>query len=168
MNNRLGIPMHISYIGLGSNLDNPVKQIKLAISSILSHHNIDYLDESGLYESKPYDNSQQPNYINAVLKIATTLSAHELLHYLQSIEQQQARERKKKWAARTIDLDILFFNKDNIFTEELTIPHYDIKNRLFFLYPLFEIEPDYIFPDGTILRECLNQFLLSDLHKISS
>ncbi|EES0916845.1 2-amino-4-hydroxy-6-hydroxymethyldihydropteridine diphosphokinase, partial [Escherichia coli] len=85
-----------------------------------------------------------------------TLAPEELLNHTQQIELQQGRVRKaERWGPRTLDLDIMLFGNETINTERLTVPHYDMKNRGFMLWPLFEIAPELVFPDGETLREIL-------------
>ena len=133
--------MHTAYLGLGSNLKNPIKQIKTAISYLANYKksNVYISDLSSFYKSPPLDNSNQPNYINAVVKITTNLSVYDLLSLCQNIENIQFRERKYKWAARTIDIDILLYDNICINDDILTIPHYAISERDFVLVPLYEI-----------------------------
>ena len=98
----------------------------------------------------------QPDYINAVAKLETTLSAIELLDALQDIEQSQGRVRKEnRWGPRTLDLDIILYADQTINSERLIIPHYGMQDREFVLYPLFEIAPELQLPNGTSLSEIL-------------
>ena len=87
----------------------------------------------------------------------TALNAETLLDNTQRIELQQGRVRKaERWGPRTLDLDIMLFGNEVINTSRLTVPHYDMKNRGFMLWPLFEVAPDLTFPDGIPLREILD------------
>ena len=98
----------------------------------------------------------QPDYVNAVAKLKTSLSAIELLDALQAIEQAQGRVRKEnRWGPRTLDLDIILYSDHRIDNDRLTIPHYGMKEREFVLYPLHEISPQLQLPDGTLLIEIL-------------
>lgn len=139
--------MTIAYISLGSNLDDPVSQVQTALASISEIEGVDLIKVSSLYHTKPMGTSQ-PDYINAVAKIDTTLKPLALLHALQTIENQQGRVRsEERWGPRTIDLDIQLYGNEAMDTDELTIPHYGLKERDFVLMPLFEIEPDLVLPD---------------------
>ena len=90
------------------------------------------------------------------MALETSLAPEELLNHTQRIELQQGRVRKaERWGPRTLDLDIMLFGNEVINTERLTVPHYDMKNRGFMLWPLFEIAPELVFPDGETLREIL-------------
>ncbi|WP_161538510.1 2-amino-4-hydroxy-6-hydroxymethyldihydropteridine diphosphokinase, partial [Escherichia albertii] len=93
---------------------------------------------------------------NAAVALETTLAPEELLNHTQRIELQQGRVRKaERWGPRTLDLDIMLFGDAVINTERLTVPHYDMKNRGFMLWPLFEIAPELVFPDGDSLQKIL-------------
>ena len=114
----------LAYIGLGSNLQNPRAQINNALNSLHDNDGIEVVDVSSLYESKPLLDMPGPNYINAVCKIDTSLSAIDLLDICQSIEDNQKRIREVKWGSRTIDLDILLYEQQVISVSytHLTLP----------------------------------------------
>lgn len=136
-----------AYIGLGSNLDNPVEQIKLAHAAIAQADGVEELAFSGLYQSVPMGPKDQPDYINAVMSIKTRLAAHELLHCLQAIENRQGRIRNdERWGARTLDLDLLIYGDQHIQTAELTVPHPGLAERAFVLYPLNELTANLLVP----------------------
>ena len=139
----------VAYIGLGSNMDDPRTQISTALVNIHSHEQISIQQCSHLYASAPMGPQNQPDYINAVIKITTGLTPIELLDVLQNIEQQHGRKRSsEQWGPRTLDLDIILFNNLKMDNDRLTIPHYGLAQREFVLVPLFEIEPDMIMQDG--------------------
>jgi 2-amino-4-hydroxy-6-hydroxymethyldihydropteridine diphosphokinase len=139
--------MTIVYIGLGSNLDNPVTQINTALDELGRIPNTKLLVKSSLYKSSPSGPQDQPDFINAVAKLDTILSAIKLLETLQDIEHQHGRQRTRHWGPRTLDLDILLYGKQKMCTERLTIPHPEIGVRHFVLYPLMEIDDDIEIPD---------------------
>ncbi len=136
--------MAIAYIGLGSNLDKPCQQLIKARDSLAGIEETKLLADSGLFQSKamtmPDDNQPQADYINAVVKLQTLLPPHALLDKLQAIEIKQGRVRSRRWAARTLDLDILMYDDLQINDERLTLPHPGISERDFVLYPLSKIE----------------------------
>lgn len=112
---------------------------------------------SSFYRTPPLGPQDQPDYLNAAVVLETALNAETLLDNTQRIELQQGRVRKaERWGPRTLDLDIMLFGHETINTERLTVPHYDMKNRGFMLWPLFEVAPDLIFPDGIPLRTILD------------
>lgn len=145
--------MNTAFIGLGSNLSEPEQQIRLAVKAIGQLPEVNNRLVSALYFSRPMGPQDQPNYMNAVLKIETSLPALKLLDGLQSIENKAGRVRKdNRWGPRILDLDILLFNNEIIENERLTVPHYGLKEREFVLTPLVEIAPDLILPDGNSIK----------------
>lgn len=149
-----------AYIALGSNLHQPIEQIKQAIKHINSHPDLKILKISSLYISKALTlpaTSAQADYINAVLSLETHLTAQSLLKELQGIENKQGRVRGKKWSARTLDLDILLYGDSIIDTPPLVIPHQEMCVRNFVLYPLFEIAPFIEIPEQGKLSDLLSK-----------
>lgn len=111
----------------------------------------------------------QPDYVNAVAKVSTTLAPLALLDALQQIEQQQGRQRKaERWGPRSLDLDILLYGHHTIVSERLTVPHYGLTQREFVLYPLAEIAPQLVLPCGTPLQTLLSRIPLNGLEKLSA
>jgi 2-amino-4-hydroxy-6-hydroxymethyldihydropteridine diphosphokinase len=156
------------YIGLGSNLALPEKQLQAASDSLAVLSGTRLLKCSSLYRSQPMGPQEQPDYVNAVALIETALSPETLLQHTQLIENQQGRVRNgKRWGPRTLDLDILLFGQEQIDTEHLTVPHSGLKQREFVLYPLFEIAPDLILPCGVKLSELVLTCPLNGLQKIN-
>ena len=131
---------HVAYVGMGSNLNEPLQQINTAVDALRQHEALDVIAVSPLYRSKPIGQPGQDDYINGVLKLSTELSASELLSVLQAVENQQGRVRNGvRWGSRTLDLDILLFNQQQMSSERLTIPHPEMINRDFVLIPLRDI-----------------------------
>ena len=147
--------MAIVYIGMGSNLDNPKQQLIQAKAHLQQSAEIKLLACSDLYQSTAMtladDDQPQADYINAVVKIDTQLSPHQLLDECQRIENKQGRVRHKRWGARTLDLDILLYDDLQIQDERLSIPHPGIVERNFVLYPLHQIDENLLIPG---LGEC--------------
>lgn len=137
----------IAYIGLGSNLADPMGQIKLARTACAALSGVQELAFSSLYHSPPMGGGNQPDYVNAVMAVATGLTAIGLLRALQGIEYDQGRVRTgERWGARTLDLDLLMYGDQQIEQTDLTIPHPGMADRAFVLYPLFEIAPELVVP----------------------
>lgn len=156
------------YIGLGSNLDNPIEQVRRARLSITRRLGNTELDFSSLYSSPPLGPQDQPNYVNAVMGIQTDLSAIELLNMLQSIENDFGRNRKvERWGARTIDLDILLYGDQQIDSDDLKVPHIGLPERAFVLYPLQEIAKDLLVPGKGKIDHLVSLCPLNGLEKIS-
>ncbi|TDQ20952.1 2-amino-4-hydroxy-6-hydroxymethyldihydropteridine diphosphokinase [Raoultella sp. BIGb0149] len=150
--------MTLAFIALGSNLAAPLEQVNAAVAALAELPNSRIVAVSSFYRTPPLGPQDQPDYLNAAVALETGLTAEELLDNTQRIELQQGRERKaERWGPRTLDLDIMLFGEQVIDSERLTVPHYDMKNRGFMLWPLFEIAPELHFPDGVALRSVLTQ-----------
>jgi len=150
--------MTLAYIAIGSNLASPLEQVNAAVQALGDIPQSRVVALSSFYRTPPLGPQDQPDYLNAAIAIDTALSADALLDNTQRIELQQGRVRKEeRWGPRTLDLDIMLFGDAVINTERLTVPHYDMKRRGFMLWPLFEIAPDLIFPDGESLSALLGQ-----------
>ena len=156
----------LAYIGLGSNLQNPRAQIKNALNSLHGNDGIEVVDVSSLYESKPLLDMPGPNYINAVCKIDTSLSAIDLLDICQSIEDNQKRIREVKWGSRTIDLDILLYEQQVISSDRLSIPHPEMIDRAFVMVPLFEIDKEINVPLLGPVKSLMERINKLDVKKI--
>ncbi|AXW85612.1 2-amino-4-hydroxy-6-hydroxymethyldihydropteridine pyrophosphokinase [Lonsdalea britannica] len=144
------------YLALGSNLSQPLQQVHAALAALDALPLTRLVCCSPFYRSRPLGPQDQPDYLNAVAELHTELEAEALLDQTQRIEQEQGRVRKAhRWGPRTLDLDILLFGNEAINTDRLTVPHYDMKNREFMLYPLADIAPSLIFPDGESLVDRL-------------
>ena len=156
----------LAYIGLGSNLDNPKVQLASALDALSKCNDIDVRTLSSFYESKPLLDIPGPNYINAVCKIETKLSALDLLEVCQQIEDKQHRVREVKWESRTIDLDILLYGGQIISNDRLNIPHPEMTNRAFVLVPLLEIEADLKVPLLGSVKGLVDRIDISDLIKL--
>ena len=148
--------MTLVYIALGSNLASPLEQVQAAIRALGDIPHSRVVNVSSFYRTPPLGPQDQPDYLNAAVALETTLAPDALLDHTQRIELQQGRTRKaERWGPRTLDLDIMLFGEQVLNTPRLTVPHYDMKNRGFMLWPLFEIAPELRFPDGLALRDVL-------------
>lgn len=155
------------YLGLGANLAQPVAQLQQAVQALKQLPSTTLAAVSDFYASKPMGPQDQPDYVNAVAAIDTTLLPEQLLDALQQIEQLQGRTRKaERWGPRTLDLDILLYGNQVINTPRLTVPHYGLRLREFVLYPLHDIAPALSLPDGTVLSSLLAQVPLNSLQKL--
>ena len=156
-----------AYIGLGSNLANPAEQIKSARSAISQITGVQELAFSGLYHSAPMGPQDQPDYVNAVMCVATDLPPIALLRCLQRIENEQGRDRKgQRWGARTLDLDVLIYGDRIIDMSDLIVPHPGLAVRAFVLYPLFEIAPELLVPGKGPIVDLLAQCPVDDLKRL--
>lgn len=142
----------MTWLGLGANLGPAEETLRQAVAELrqLPHSRLRHL--SSLYQSRPIGPAGQPDYLNAVAGLETTLTPHGLLQALHTIENRHGRERKERWGARTLDLDILLYGGDIIRTPNLIIPHAEIQHRNFVLIPLLEVWPEASLPQGERLQ----------------
>ena len=141
-----------AYIGLGSNLDDPVRQIRSALEALGRVRHSRLVASSALYQNPPMGPQQQPEFVNAVAGVLTRLSPEELLAEMQSIELAQGRRRDgPRWGPRTLDLDLLLYGDRCLQSASLTVPHPGLADRPFVLLPLLELAPGLRLPDGTLL-----------------
>lgn len=146
--------MAVVYIALGSNMDSPHSQLDSALEAIAQHPHMQLTGVSSRYQTPPIG-PQQPDFINAAVKLSTDLSPLALLDALQAIEQQQNRVRSIHWGPRTLDLDILFYDNLVLDSERLTIPHSRLSERAFVLVPLADLNHQLALPSGETVAELL-------------
>lgn len=136
-----------AFVGLGSNLGRPAARVREAIAALAKLEETRLVRSSPLYRNPAVGPGRQPDYVNAVAELATTLGPHALLDALQAIEQRMGRERGPvRWAPRVIDLDLLLYGERRIDDERLTVPHPRMAERAFVLYPLADVAPDLVIP----------------------
>jgi len=144
----------ICYLGLGSNLGDRKDYINRAISRLVSHHEIEMLKASSIIETAAFGKTDQPDFLNCVIKLDTTFSPFELLQLCLTIETNLGRIRYEKWGPRTIDIDLLLYEDLVIDEDHLIVPHSGIPERRFVLISLNELCPDYIHP---VLNKRINE-----------
>lgn len=152
------------YIGIGSNLNDPVARVQEAIEELEMLPDSILVSKSSLYRGKPMGPPDQPDYVNAVVGIDTLLSAGDLLQAMTRIEDLQGRERQgEKWGPRTLDLDLLLYGKNIIATPDLTVPHPGMHERDFVIVPLAEIAGNLNIPGrgqlSVLIKQCENHSL---------
>ncbi len=157
----------IAWVGLGSNLANPINQVLQAFIELDQIPRTRLIKQSALYESEPFGPVEQDNFINAVAALETALSPIELLDQLQAIEALHHRERKVHWGPRTLDLDILLFGNEQLCIERLNVPHPYLAERNFVLYPLLALEPELTLPSGIKLQALQADCHLGNLKQLS-
>jgi 2-amino-4-hydroxy-6-hydroxymethyldihydropteridine diphosphokinase len=157
-----------AYIALGSNLENPLFQIKRAIGMLAGLAHSRLITQSSLYRSAPVGASNQPDFINAVVHVETQLTPRDLLKTLLEIEQQCGRIRTYPNAPRTHDLDLLLYDDLQYHEEGLTLPHPRMHERAFVLQPLMEIKPDCWIPGRGLVAELLTTCTEQRLERIST
>jgi 2-amino-4-hydroxy-6-hydroxymethyldihydropteridine diphosphokinase len=153
----------IAFIGLGSNLGDPLAQVQRALQTLRGLPRTRVMAHSSLYRSAPLGYLEQPDFINAVAKLETELSPRELLDALLGLERDNGRMREFLNAPRTLDLDVLLYGTLQHHEHGLTVPHPQMHRRAFVLQPLLEIAPDCVIPGigpaADALLECADQQL---------
>lgn len=142
---------HIAYLSVGSNQGDREQFLTFAVCELKKQKHIAVEKVSSIYETEPVGYTAQPRFLNAVVKIKTAYCPEELLKITQQIENKGARKRTIRFGPRTLDLDILLYDKENINLDHLQIPHPRMQERAFVIIPLLEISPAIILPDGTSL-----------------
>ena len=145
-----------AYVGLGSNLDDPVAQLRSGVTALrqLAQTSVEIC--SSLYRTAPIGLREQPDFVNAVCRLCTGQPPEKLMQNLLEIERARGRVRTGgKGGPRTLDLDLLLYDDHVIHTQELTVPHPRLHERAFVLYPLHEIEPELVVPGRGALRDLL-------------
>lgn len=145
-----------AFVGIGSNLDDPREQMRHAVAALAKVPGTTLCEVSALYSSAAVGPPGQPDYLNAVARLRTQLDPEALLDELQAIENARGRVRDgPRWGPRTLDLDVLLYGNEVIDSPRLQVPHPEMAKRSFVLYPLAEIAPELVLPDGTPLRSLL-------------
>lgn len=151
----------VAYIGLGANLGDALQTLLAAGNTLCHTAGIVHCDFSTFYSSDPVD-ATGPLFVNAVMRVETTLAPLNLLDVLQSIENKNGRVRLYRNAPRTLDLDLLWYDGLKITTPRLTLPHPRMHLRAFVLKPLLELAPDLTLTEGKVtdlLKTCHDQKL---------
>jgi len=136
------------YIGLGSNLGNKKNNLETALIELKKIAIVNKV--SSLYQSSPWGYKNQEDFYNAVVEVDVDLSPQELLDRLKEIEAKFISVKSVRWGPRIIDLDILLYDQQIVDSPQLKIPHPEIKNRIFVLIPLLELNSELIDPDTKI------------------
>lgn len=148
----------LAYIGIGSNLDDPEKQVRAAIDALKRLPRSTFVRASRLYRTAPWGKADQPAFVNAAVALTTLLSPRELLDALLAIERARGRERDgERWGPRVIDLDILVYGDMRIDEAGLRVPHPHLAERAFVLLPLADLDPDLEIPGQGRVRTLLER-----------
>jgi 2-amino-4-hydroxy-6-hydroxymethyldihydropteridine diphosphokinase len=156
----------VAYVGLGSNLQDPSRQIQSAFAELDGMPHTRVVKQSSLYRTAPIGYAGQPDFVNAVAQLETGLPAERLLAELQEIEQRHGRERSFANAPRTLDLDLLLYGEATIRTPQLVVPHPRMHERAFVLQPLYEVAPHASIPGVGAVKECLERTKQQKAEKI--
>ena len=155
------------YVGLGSNLEDPVAQVLEAVEELEMIPDSILVQRSSLYRGKPMGPADQPDYVNAVVAMDTLLSAEDFMQALTRIEDLQGRERQgEKWGPRILDLDLLLYGNSSIDTPDLTVPHPGMHERDFVIVPLAEIAGNLKIPGRGLLSDLYKQCSKHSLKKL--
>ena len=149
---------HTAYVALGSNLGDKEANLRKALE-LLKERGVEVVKTSSFICTEPYGVTDQPQFLNGVCEVRTSLVPLALLHTLLEIEQEMGRVRLRHWGERNIDLDLLLYEDVVMDTPELKLPHPDMQNRDFVLLPLAEIAPELVHP---ILQKSIEE--LSNLY----
>ena len=145
--------INTAFIGFGSNLDNPEKQISKAYNFLKNHNNIKEITISSLYETRPMGVQNQDNFINSVAKIKTNLNHHKLHNLLIYIEKLHKKRTIAVWGPRTLDLDLLSYESVILNSKKLTLPHPGVEFRNFVIIPWYEIDQEFILPNQVAIKD---------------
>ena len=161
-------PVH-AFVGLGSNLEDPARQVRRALDGLAGLPATELATASRLYRTAPWGVSDQPDFINAVARVTTTLDPWTLLEGLQALEQRAGRVRDgERWGPRVLDLDLLLYGDRVSRDERLTLPHPRMHERAFVLVPLLEIAPDIEIPAQGLAADCLAGLDASDVRPLEA
>ncbi len=156
-----------AYVGVGSNLQDPVRQVQAALAELGRLPRTRLVNRSSLYRSKPIGYAAQPVFVNAVAVLDTALAPHELLSELQSVEARHGRSRSFPNAPRTLDLDLLLYGERQQADPALTLPHPRMHERAFVLKPLVELVPGILIPGKGLAAARLDACAGQGLEKIT-
>lgn len=156
---------HTVYLALGSNLGNRQEHLAAAITGLRKVVDLETI--SSIYETEPAGYLEQPRFLNMVCCGKTPLSPQDLLKYVKALEKADGRQTTFRNGPRTIDIDILLYDRANIAQHDLVIPHPRMSARAFVLIPLAEIAPDLIEPNsGKMVSELLANISKQGVQKI--
>lgn len=156
-----------AWLGLGANLQQPLKQLKLALDRLNHSSAVKIVEVSPFYETPPWGDKQQNNFINAVAHIETSLEPLQLLHFLQSIENEMGRSREgRRWGPRLIDIDLLLFDGYSCNSAELELPHPRMHERAFVLLPLSDLDASLEIPGCGTVRSLLSQLSCDGIQRL--
>lgn len=148
--------MRTGYLGLGSNVGDPVAHLRAAIE-LLPAHGVAVEAASSVYVTEPVGEVlDQPDFLNAALRIRTELPPEKLLEACKAVEAERGRSfDAPRHSPRPLDVDLLLLGEIELSTDRLTLPHPEVRSRRFVLAPLLELDPELTLPDGTRLDDCL-------------
>lgn len=157
-----------AWLGLGANLQLPVRQLKEALRRLDAEDQVKVLRLSSFYRTPPWGDEQQDEFINAVVQVETSLAPIALLHVTKSIENVMGRQRNgRRWGPRLIDIDLLLYGDKQVLSDELELPHPRIHERAFVLVPMAELDASVEIPGHGDIKNLLEQLDCSDISLLS-
>ena len=158
----------VAYIGLGGNVGDVQERFQRAVCAMHSWPETQVDECSSLYRSAPWGVTDQDDYLNAVVRLRTTLSPTRLHERMTALERAEGRDRdhETRWGPRTLDLDLLLFGDEVIHTDHLTVPHPRMVQRSFVMVPLLELSPDIRIPGHMGVIDNPSQWESSELTRI--
>jgi 2-amino-4-hydroxy-6-hydroxymethyldihydropteridine diphosphokinase len=143
----------VAFLGLGSNLGDRLANLQAAVDALQTEPGLQVTASSRVWETVPVGGPPQPDYLNAVVRVETDLSARDLLDVARRVEARLGRIRRERWGARSLDVDVLLYDQEQIDESDLIVPHPRMTQRAFVVLPLLELESDPVLPDGTRLKD---------------
>ena len=156
-----------AYVALGSNLEQPAQQVTAALAALATLPHCHAVCASSLYATTPVGYADQPDFINAVARLDTTLDAFALLDALQALETRFGRVRSFRNAPRVLDLDLLLYGEHCQDHPTLTLPHPRMHERTFVLMPLADVAPDLLIPGCGRVADCLAGLPVNGIEKLA-
>jgi 2-amino-4-hydroxy-6-hydroxymethyldihydropteridine diphosphokinase len=144
-----------AYLGIGSNLGERLVYLQLAVDELAAADGVTVVGVSPVYETAPVGGPEQPDYLNAVVAVDTTLTPHELLDVAHAVETEAERVRTVRWGPRTLDVDVLLVGDERVDDPDLVVPHPRMAERAFVVVPLADLDPTWrsrIPPDSDAVR----------------
>jgi len=132
-----------AYFGIGSNLGDRLAYLQLAVDELAAADGVTVVGVSPVYETAPVGGPEQPDYLNAVVAVDTTLTAHELLDVAHAVETEAERVRTVRWGPRTLDVDVLLVGDERVDDPDLVVPHPRMAERAFVVVPLADLDPTW-------------------------
>jgi 2-amino-4-hydroxy-6-hydroxymethyldihydropteridine diphosphokinase len=153
--------------GLVANLEHPVRQLEEALTRLGNAQGVEIKRYSSFYQTPPWGNEQQGDFINAVAEIETNLEPVELLRVVQAIENEMGRRRNdQRWGPRIIDIDVLLYADEILQSQELILPHPHMHERAFVLLPLLELDATIRIPGQGVVRELLSELECDGIYRL--
>ncbi len=159
--------MNVAFLGFGSNLGDRHAQLAAALRNLSNDPAVRIVQGSSVYETKPVGKTDQPDFLNMVVQLTTSLSPLALLAACLDVEARLGRERRERWGPRTVDLDVLIYGTEKLNDERLILPHPRMHERSFVMVPLAEIAPD-ISVNERSAREIAATLSMAGLNRIES